>query len=83
MNFLDKNGTIKMYIPIHPCESEAAGEAASSMVSQWYLFFLSLEHVPSRPIAEPWLGIHGAKPLEPHKNLHPTVPKTESKIDPK
>ena len=43
--------------------------------------FLGLEHVPSRSIAEPWWGDHGEKPAS--KNLHPTVPKTESKIDPK
>ena len=46
-------------------------------------YFLGLECVPSRSSPEPWWGVHGVKPLEVPKNLHPTVPKTRYKTEQK
>ena len=50
---------------------------------QWYLFFFLVWNMyPAGPKQSPGLG-PGDEPLEAPKNLHPTVPKTGSKIDPK
>ena len=53
-------------------------QLCQSLVNGLYLFFLGLEHVPSRSV-HPRSLVGGPA----QNNMHPTVPKTGSKIDPK